>query len=50
MPMKLAIAGSSHSVPEPGAYGIVLLTPEGIIAHSEDFDEARKHNARGYDD
>jgi len=36
MPMMLGAAGSSHSVDEPGAYGIVLLGDEGVIVHSED--------------
>lgn len=36
MPMMLGAAGSSHSVDEPGAYGIVLLGDEGVIIHSED--------------
>lgn len=38
MPMLLGATGSSHSVAEPGAYGIVLLNDNSIIAHSEDFD------------
>lgn len=36
MPMKLGVEGSSHSVDEPGAYGIVLLGEEGVIVHTED--------------
>lgn len=38
MPMCLGAEGSDLSVPEPGAYGIVLLRPKGqVIAHFEDF-------------
>lgn len=37
MPMMLGRAGSAHSVDEPGAYGIVLAGPDGIIIHTEDF-------------
>jgi 3',5'-cyclic-AMP phosphodiesterase len=29
---------SSLSVDEPGAYGVLLFSPEAIVAHSEDFD------------
>ncbi|MEM7471350.1 MAG: metallophosphoesterase [Pseudomonadota bacterium] len=36
-PMPFKGAGSDNSVDEPGAYGIVLAGPDGIIAHSEDF-------------
>lgn len=36
-PMTLALDGTEHSVDEPGAYGIVLCGPDGIIVHSEDF-------------
>lgn len=37
IPMVLNDASTSHSSDEPGAYGIVLAGPDGIIAHSEDF-------------
>lgn len=36
MPMMLGQPGSSHSVDEPGAYGIVLAGPGSIIVHTED--------------
>ncbi len=36
-PMGFGVAGTEHSVDEPGAYGIVLCGPDGIIVHSEDF-------------
>ncbi|MEM9582675.1 MAG: metallophosphoesterase [Pseudomonadota bacterium] len=36
-PMMLGAADTDHSVDEPGAYGIVLAGPDGIIVHSEDF-------------
>ena len=39
-PMDLVTADSSLSVDEPGAYGVILVTDEGVICHSEDvFDE-----------
>lgn len=50
MPMMLGKDGYAHSVPEPGAYGIILLSDEGVIVHSEDFDEATRHAVQGYDD
>ncbi|PTX56657.1 3',5'-cyclic AMP phosphodiesterase CpdA [Litoreibacter ponti] len=36
MPMMLGAPGSSHSVDEPGAYGIVLTGPDGVVVHSVD--------------
>lgn len=39
-PMVLGAAETDHSVDEPGAYGIVLCGPEGIVVHSEDFGPA----------
>lgn len=36
-PMTLGMSGSTQSVDEPGAYGIVLAGPDGIIVHTEDF-------------
>ncbi|MFV2053072.1 metallophosphoesterase [Aliiroseovarius sp. YM-037] len=38
MPMLLGAAGTAHSIVEPGAYGIVLITPDSTIVHTEDFD------------
>lgn len=49
MPMMLGAPGSEQSNAEPGAYGIVLLTKDAVIAHSEDFDEATRHTPKGYD-
>jgi len=40
MPMELSGADSSYSVPEPGAYGLILLTEDGVIVHTEDFEMA----------
>ena len=37
MPMHLDDHSPSVSVDEPGAYGIVLLQPDGVIVHIEDF-------------
>ncbi|MGR3518595.1 MAG: hypothetical protein ACU0EF_00580 [Roseovarius sp.] len=37
MPMALGYQDPSLSTPEPGAYGLLLLTDEGVIVHSEDF-------------
>ena len=39
-PMTLGAAETDHSVDEPGAYGILLCSPDGIIAHTEDFGPA----------
>jgi len=36
-PRVLGAAETDQSVDEPGAYGIVLCGPEGIVVHSEDF-------------
>jgi len=49
MPMLLGAPGSNQSNAEPGAYGIVLLTEAGVIAHTEDFEEAARHTPLGYD-
>lgn len=36
-PMSLGVEGSSQSVDEPGAYGIVLASAAGFVVYSEDF-------------
>lgn len=37
MPMMLGVDGSSHSVDEPGAYGIILSNGAETVVHFEDF-------------
>ena len=37
-PLLLDSYDTSIAVDEPGAYGVVLFTPQAIVAHSEDFD------------
>lgn len=37
MPMALGLADHHVSVDEPGAYGIVIHTKDGIVVHTEDF-------------
>ena len=37
MPMALGYQDPSLSIDEPGAYGLLLLTDDGVIVHSEDF-------------
>ncbi|WP_428515616.1 phosphodiesterase [Roseovarius sp.] len=37
MPMALGFQDPSLSVDEPGAYGLLLLGPDGIVVHTEDF-------------
>lgn len=37
MPMDMSGHASSVSVAEPGAYGIVLLRPDAIVVHTDDF-------------
>lgn len=39
-PMDLMARDSSLSVPEPGAYGIVLLGEDSVIVHTEDYEVA----------
>lgn len=36
MPLSLGDSSTGLSVDEPGAYGLILLTPQGPIVHSED--------------
>ncbi|NYS24343.1 phosphodiesterase [Rhodobacteraceae bacterium 2376] len=36
-PMDMQTEDTSLSVPEPGAYGIVLLGQAGVVVHSDDF-------------
>lgn len=40
MPMALDTVDTSLSVPEPAAYGLILVDETSIIAHSEDFEIA----------
>lgn len=44
MPMALGPASIHLSVDEPGAYGVLLLTRNGPILHSEDVLPERTHN------
>lgn len=37
-PLDFVSASSSLSVDEPGAYGIILLSDDGPVVHTEDFD------------
>ncbi len=39
---------SSLSVDEPAAYGLLQIGPEGVTAHSEDFELATARPVRGY--
>ena len=36
MPMLLGPVPSSSSIDEPGAFGVLLLSEQGVVAHSED--------------
>lgn len=40
MPLAIGSTDMTLGTPEPAAYGIILLTEDGIIVHSEDFDLA----------
>lgn len=46
MPMNMSATGSYHSVDEPGAYGILLLDDEGVVALSEDYALATGESGR----
>lgn len=46
-PMPFAAEDTTLSVDEPGAYGIVLLRPDGVLVHTEDYEIAR-HGLSGY--
>ena len=37
MPMALGSEDHHISVDEPGAYGIMISTEDGIVVHTEDF-------------
>ena len=39
-PMPFAAEDTTLSVDEPGAYGIVLLRPDGVLVHTEDYEIA----------
>ncbi|MGZ2473910.1 2', 3'cyclic nucleotide phosphodiesterase SpdA [Sinorhizobium medicae] len=41
-PMPFATADASLSVDEPAAYGIALVTPDGVLVHTEDYEIARR--------
>lgn len=45
-PMDLATVSGGLSVDEPGAYGIVLLYPDAVIVHTEDYDVAARNRRR----
>jgi DNA-binding MurR/RpiR family transcriptional regulator len=49
MPMDLLSVGSSLSVAEPAAYGIVLFDDQSIIAHTEDYQIALLADASNED-
>lgn len=36
--MPFAAEDTTLSVDEPGAYGIVLLRPDGVLVHTEDYE------------
>ena len=36
-PMDMQTMATDLSIPEPGAYGVVLLTETGVVVHSDDF-------------
>jgi Icc protein len=37
-PMDFGLTDTSVSVAEPGAYGILLFSPDGVVAHTDDFE------------
>lgn len=39
-PMEMSSCDTSLSVIEPAAYGMLLLTPQGIVVHTEDYELA----------
>ena len=41
-PMPFDIADTSSSVDEPGAYGILVVTPDGLQVHTEDYEIAAR--------
>lgn len=45
-PMPFETEDSSLSIDEPGAYGIVLVTPQGLLVHSEDYEIAGREVPR----
>ena len=46
-PLDLAEINSHASTNEPGAFGLLLATPDGVIAHSEDVGFSKSTHA-GY--
>ncbi|WP_412508481.1 phosphodiesterase [Roseovarius sp. SYSU LYC5161] len=48
MPMALGYRDPRLSVDEPGAYGLLLLTDDGVIVHTEDF-TLPQHDTAIYD-
>jgi hypothetical protein len=44
-PMPFDMPNASLSVDEPGAYGIVVVTEEGLQVHNEDYEIARRDPA-----
>lgn len=41
-PMPFDIDDTSSSVDEPGAYGIIVVTPQGLQVHTEDYEVAER--------
>lgn len=48
MPMLLGAAGSSHSVAEPGGYGIALIDGGNVVVHVEDVLEGFEATVDGH--